>query len=268
MAETKKTTKRIMIWAHPRTRSTILEMCLAAQPTIKAFHEPYIFVDLFAADRVIDPDFPCMSDLTKAEVQRRLEADYEGYDTVLAKDIPVSIVNDMQYFPRGFIHAFIIRRPDKAIPSLYEKVNGLSSIVDWLKDPITTTSKLVPLDAVLSVAKYVKDELGQKPIIVDGDDLAAAPAATLQKFCSDVGIPFSNSMLKWKPGNGDPFVNEHIMGSPVYDAVYKTATESTHFIVQKKDENNRPLPSDLPIEMVKLIEQSKPIYDELVKLMK
>ena len=44
---------------------------------------------------------------------------------------------------------------------------------------------------------YVKQNYDPHPVVLDGDDLLTDPATMLPVFCNAVGIPFSDSLLRW-----------------------------------------------------------------------
>ena len=48
---------------------------------------------------------------------------------------------------------------------------------------------------------YVKENLDPNPVIIDSDDVLSDPAHMLSKYCSALGVPYSDSMLRW---DGDP----------------------------------------------------------------
>ncbi|XP_072027778.1 uncharacterized protein [Amphiura filiformis] len=47
---------------------------------------------------------------------------------------------------------------------------------------------------------YVKEHFEPNPVIIDTDDLLADPGRVLKAYCQEVGIPYTDDLLQWKPG--------------------------------------------------------------------
>lgn len=89
-------------------------------------------------------------------------------------------------FLREATHTFMIRDPRAAIASHY-RLNpelGRDEIgFAWLYE----------------IYAAVKDATGVEPVVVDGDDLVAAPEAIVEAYCTQVGIPYVPEALQWEP---------------------------------------------------------------------
>jgi hypothetical protein len=46
----------------------------------------------------------------------------------------------------------------------------------------------------------VRDAGGDPSVVIDSDDLAARPGATMAAYCAAVGLPFIPRALVWEPG--------------------------------------------------------------------
>ncbi|CAG8726976.1 12655_t:CDS:1 [Racocetra fulgida] len=97
-------------------------------------------------------------------------------------------------------HTFLIRDPVKSVKSLYRTSMAIN------KDPTSPWYgyEFIPLSLGLSelveLFNYVKDELGQTPIVVDADDLCNDSKKVLGKYCEMVNVDFKESMLTWEAG--------------------------------------------------------------------
>ena len=96
-----------------------------------------------------------------------------------------------------YTHCFLIRRPDKVARSFLrfaEKTgatDGGSTYFD------ADELGFVELEQVYRV---VTEELHvATPVVIDADELVAAPEKVLRAWCRAVGLPFEGSMLKWQP---------------------------------------------------------------------
>jgi hypothetical protein len=51
----------------------------------------------------------------------------------------------------------------------------------------------------------VRRATGQVPLVLDGDELAAAPEAATARFCAVTGLPPRPEALRWQPGKQQVF---------------------------------------------------------------
>ena len=92
--------------------------------------------------------------------------------------------------------------------------------------------------------------LGQKPIVIDSDDILANPKVALMALCECVGIDFDPAMLRWKAGAR---LEDGVWASLWYDAVHK----STGFGAA---------PGPIPVvgsKFADILEQAQMIYRQL-----
>lgn len=90
-------------------------------------------------------------------------------------------------FLRGVTHTFLIRHPREAIASHFALHPGLGRDeigFAWLHE----------------IFAAVTAECGAVPVVVDSGDLVERPAATVERYCDLVGIPFRPEALSWQPG--------------------------------------------------------------------
>ena len=45
--------------------------------------------------------------------------------------------------------------------------------------------------------KYIQENIDEKPIVIDCDDLLAEPAKVVPAYCQAVGLPYDEKLLKW-----------------------------------------------------------------------
>ena len=74
-------------------------------------------------------------------------------------------------------HAFLIRRPENIAASFY----ALS--------PDMSINK-IGLEIMCELRAAVRDAGGGPSVVIDSDDLAARPGATMAAYCAAVGLPF------------------------------------------------------------------------------
>lgn len=93
-------------------------------------------------------------------------------------------------------HAFLIRTPEKAVPSYYR-------LCVPPKSEVTGFDYFEPEEVGVRESKMLYDwfvEKGKKPIIVDAATLLSDPAPTMERFCNSCGIDFTSEMCSWEGG--------------------------------------------------------------------
>jgi Sulfotransferase domain len=173
----------LALWSAPRCRSTPFLRMMAERGDRLVVHEPFSHVADFGAAEV---------DGRMVHTERALiDALHE-----LASERPVFFkdTTDFHYpellrdtaFLRDSTHTFMIRDPKAAIASHYRlNLNlGCEEIgFAWLYE----------------IYAAVRDATGVEPVVIDGDDLVAAPEAIVRAYCAQVGIPYVQEALQWKP---------------------------------------------------------------------
>jgi Sulfotransferase domain len=148
---------------------------------------------------VVHEPFSHVADFGAAEVGSRVvRSERELIDALqeLAAERPLFFkdTTDFHYpellgdtrFLREATHTFMIRDPRAAIASHY-RLNpelGRDEIgFAWLHE----------------IYAAVRDATGVDPVVVDGDDLVAAPEAVVTAYCARVGIAYVPEALQWEP---------------------------------------------------------------------
>jgi hypothetical protein len=85
-------------------------------------------------------------------------------------------------------HAFLIRRPEEIAASYYAL---------WPDMRIHE----VGLETLHELHAAVRDAGGNRPVVIDSDDLVARPEATMAAYCAAVDLPFIPQALTWEPGD-------------------------------------------------------------------
>jgi hypothetical protein len=84
-------------------------------------------------------------------------------------------------------HAFLIRRPEEIAAFYYALYPDMSI-------------NAIGLKALHELHAAVRDAGGNRPVVIDSDDLQARPEATMAAYCAAVGLPFIPQALAWEPG--------------------------------------------------------------------
>ncbi|CAG8681234.1 9214_t:CDS:2, partial [Ambispora leptoticha] len=209
--------KPIILWCHPRTVSSAFERAfLQRSDEFICFHEPFVNAYYYGLGK----------NVVKSGVD--LNTRKEAYSTLIHDIIKKNrneskrvFVKDMAMYTKGhygpdgdgifsketilnMIHTFLIRKPEKSVKSYYRVIVSLrEDNIDNIDSPwhgIEFDPAYLGIKELRELFDYVKDELGQPPILLDADDLLQDPHGTMSKYCELLGISFKDSMLTWNKG--------------------------------------------------------------------
>lgn len=176
-----------MLWSAPRCRSTAFLRMMMERGDFLVLHEPFSHVADFGSaqvgDRTVHDEAELLAGLRELGERQ----------PVFVKD-----TTDFRYpglladadFLRRATHTFMIRDPRAAIAS-HLRLNP-----DLGRDEIGFAWLGEIFDAV-------RDATGERPVVIDGDDLVAHPEEVVRAYCERVGIPFLPHALSWRSGMVD-----------------------------------------------------------------
>jgi hypothetical protein len=143
-------------------------------------------------------------------------------------------------------HTFIIRTPEKSVPSLYRAY--VTNNQKFIHDDIGYPELQVLFEFLTELA-------GSRPPLIDASDLLAEPKAIMRMYCeSAIYDRFEPSMLEWTSGRVEAFDK--------WPGWHIEAQHSTGFNqVQKTTGGKEDLV--LPDDVQQLIEQNMLIYNAL-----
>ena len=138
---------------------------------------------------------------------------------VFCKQITFCLVNRYHFLPEkssNYRYTFLLRHPFRVfkswrkglfdivtqIPELYPREKKTWEDFHFMRD-VPDKYKIVGRNFIelYDQWQYVKKNLDPNPIIIDSDELLSDPELMISKFCAAVGIPYSESLIKW---DGDP----------------------------------------------------------------
>lgn len=179
--------KMVGLWAHPRSRSTVLERVFIERGDFEVFHEPFAHM-AFTAESAIPSD----------EWDHSLPTTYEGIKQqliqarerrpVFHKDMCYHCLDDLKVdleFLGQQDNIFIIREPASSIISHHRVHPDM------------------PLHAIGHKALYevfcvVTKLTGKVPYVINADDLATDPHTVIRKLCDYLQIEFLPHAMTWK----------------------------------------------------------------------
>lgn len=137
----------------------------------------------------------------------------------------------------GFVHAFLIRPPERMIAS-------------YLRKRETAHFEDFGLERQAEFFEREADRLGQAPPVVDANDVLANPAAVLSNLCLALGISWDPGMLSWAPGR-------RLTDGPWAPHWYGAVERSTGF------GSPEPATVDLADDARLLADRCRPYYERL-----
>ncbi len=184
-------THRIAMWSGPRNISTAMMRSWENRPDCSVVDEP--FYACYLSETGLD--HPCREAILQAqscergEVIRQLSVDPVAsglfYQKHMTHHMPVAM--DMSWC-EGLLHCFLIRDPAEIIASYLQKMPTVS------EDAIGIVRQLALFDEITQIS-------GERPLVIDSNDVLKNPAHILGQLCDHWQIPrHSDYMLTWPPG--------------------------------------------------------------------
>ena len=142
--ELKQPSLRVILWAPPRSLSTVFEKCLSYVDGVQVVNEPYNTASHDGPEKRIstNPVTESFQEFMKKAsedddeeivgwdnnictyqwVKDTLEAEYPTKKLVFCKDLIPGIIDHFDMIPRGYRHTFLIRNPRKTALSIRKLV--------------------------------------------------------------------------------------------------------------------------------------------------
>ncbi|UJR16754.1 hypothetical protein I4U23_003654 [Adineta vaga] len=263
--------KIVFLWCHPRSISTAVERAFMQRQDFITFHEPFGEPFYFGPERISDyyDDEYCakhehanttyekiineffsaaninnkkvfVKDMARHVIRKDHRSDHSDNPTVLPID-----------FLKRCYHTFLIRTPEKALPSLYNVFTS-GRCVNY--DRFYTNE--MGIRELRALFQFITKLNGIRPTLIDSADLLREPEIYVKKYCEySIEDQFEPSMMEWKAEKIDAFDK----WSGFHDAVQ----QSTGFKKQIKSNDDQNV--DLPGFIQEAIEENIPIYNELTK---
>lgn len=179
--------RMVALWAHPRSRSTVLERVFIERGDFEVFHEPFASVAFDEHSAIPHDDLNCGLPRTYEGVKSLLRTTRQTRD-VFHKDMCYHCLEELKADP-GFLleqqNVFIIREPAQAIASHFALFQQM------------------PLQAIGHKALYeifclITKLTGKIPYVVNGEDLAKRPEETVRRLCDHLQLEFLPRALSWE----------------------------------------------------------------------
>jgi hypothetical protein len=240
--------KRIWMWSAPRSRSTAIERSMMERKDMTVIEPSEPFINLYynGPERRSNRNLHANTAQEPARLVEIVRLMLQNVMTpyVFSKNMAFYLSERFRAVStrrllEGGVNSFLIRDPRAALPSHFKQDHDF-------------TMEEAGYGRLRQLFKLVTGSVGQKPIVIDGDDFCRAPERMMQKYCAAVEIPFDPTSMKWKAGQIPQFDG--------YGAWTENAEASTGFVPPPKE-----LPDlvTLPPHIIKLIEKCRGHYEFL-----
>ncbi|KAJ7761921.1 hypothetical protein DFH07DRAFT_413568 [Mycena maculata] len=284
----------VILWVHPRSTSTMFECAMLQRPDFQVLHEPMGDAWYFGSERVSKrysaevcaKDFAQYSTSTFKKTWEGIIKPADGSKRVFSKDmaqyifpLPSSSNDSVPSFgPSGnptliptealldsdIQHTFLIRTPEKAVPSYHRLCYPGSETGFEYWDPEEAGYRELRL-----LFDFLRSH-GRAPVILESAELLAHAPEVMKSWCESAGIEFNEKMLQWDEGT-----KEHFKKWPGFH----TAAENSQGIGRGVKEKYKTLynyavngkgssPPDLPEDVRKCIADNMADYNYLLSFVK
>ncbi|BGO99501.1 hypothetical protein RTG_02080 [Rhodotorula toruloides ATCC 204091] len=214
----------IILWVHPRSTSTAFECMLLARPDeFEVLHEPMGETWYYSKERVskrfddkicdesghgelsyakawaeVAKPHPTMRKFSKDMAQYLIDTSSPNGTVAASFNGAKTTPNNPTLIPTSELlqphisHTFLIRHPNKAVPS-YARLcyPGAPTGFDYF-DPSEMGYKELRM-----LFDFIREKTGKTPLLVESEELLKAPSKVVKAWCEHVGIEFKQEMLEW-----------------------------------------------------------------------
>lgn len=236
-------TIRIAMWSGPRNLSTAMMRSFGSRADTFVSDEPFYgcFLKDSGADHPMREEVIAAMDCDWAGVMASLKGPApDGSPVWYQKQMWHHMVGPIGYADfAGFIHAFLIREPERMIASYLHKREA-AAFEDF------------GLERQAEFFEREAERLGHAPPVIDANDVLANPEVVLTKLCEALGIPWERAMLAWEPGRRQT-------DGPWAPHWYAAVEASCGFGPPETE------PVDLPDEARRVAGRCRPLYERLAR---
>ncbi|QSB19077.1 sulfotransferase family protein [Pseudomonas sp. 15A4] len=234
--------RMIALWAHPRSRSTVLERVFIERGDFEVFHEPFSHMAFDEHSAIPHGDLNC-----------GIPRDYEAIKALLrnARQRSSVLHKDMCYHCLAPLKAdaeflmeqqnvFIIRDPARAI---------LSHYAIFPQMPV----QAIGHQALYEIFCEVRRLTGKTPWVINAEDLASRPEHTVRRLCDHLQLDFMPDALNWNATCPEQW--------KTWRGWHKDAENSTTITAGSADFDERPLHADS--RLLTYYQLHRPFYERM-----
>ncbi|WP_397452275.1 sulfotransferase family protein [Pseudomonas sp. NA-150] len=178
--------RMIALWAHPRSRSTVLERVFIERGDFLVFHELFAHMAFDQHSAIPSDNLDCGLPTTYETIKTKLRlARQDGH--VFHKDMAYHCLDDLKADPDFLLeqqHVFIIREPGRSI---------LSHFAIFPQMPLAAIGH----QALHELFCQLSHLTGKIPWVINADDLARHPVETVHRLCDYLELEFLPHAMSW-----------------------------------------------------------------------
>ncbi|MFE5730298.1 sulfotransferase family protein [Streptomyces sp. NPDC056528] len=174
----------LALWSAPRSRSTAFFRMMCERGDFQVLHEPFSYLAEFGEVEVGGARLRSERELLAALRETGEAGPLFFKDTT--DERYAGVLADERFLAHDAAHTFIIRHPRETIASYYAVNPGVKC-------------HQIGFEAQYEIFEAVSRSTGRKPVVIDGNDLAEKPAATVRAYTEAVSIPYLENALNWRP---------------------------------------------------------------------
>jgi hypothetical protein len=233
----------IAMWAHQRAMSTAFLRMMIERGDVTVIHEP--LVTLIDEGRVTVPDGA--GGMIEVDSEEALFAQMRKLAqtrTVFFKDTVEHRYAYLFEHPEAiadFEHTFIVREPRRTISSLYH-----------MKPAITCPE--VGYEHLFEIFELARNLKGRLPTVIDAERLIADPRAVVRRWCDQVGLPYLEHALSWRPEDRPEWQRTRQWHTRVAESSGFAATSHAYTV----SADNHPV-------LKRYLDHHQPFYEELIR---
>ncbi|XP_022108084.1 branched-chain-amino-acid aminotransferase-like protein 2 [Acanthaster planci] len=280
---------RLLVWAVPRSLSTVLTKCLSFVEDSLVIFEPYFCAYLLGPQRFVPEVLDAVEEVGLANYEKeaaeltsvkggfeasectyewareQLEADHVGKRFVFCKDIASAVIigDKLEFLPRDYRHVFLIRHPLRVFPSMKEMIRLTERAShDFSLDEVKRFPTYSMFRDASDLSDHIRKEQKQEAIIIDADDLQQDPRGVLSALFTAIGMPFQERLLNWEAGDAVSrswFISTTQLRGNQIGQYYKNAFASTCFLRPSALPDRESLSADI----LRCVDASMPYYKKM-----
>jgi hypothetical protein len=198
---------RIAMWSGPRNLSTAMMRSFGARSDTFCIDEPFYaaYLSLTGLKHPMWKEIVDHHETDPAKVGRLLAREPVEAGLFYQKHMTHHMIPGIPIdWMAGMKHAFLIRHPARVIASYRNKMEQVST------DALGYSRQL----ELFQIAETLT---GQRPVVIDSDDVLRQPDRLLRALCDALSIPYQKTMLHWRSG---PRPEDGVWARHWYDRVY------------------------------------------------
>lgn len=232
----------VILWSHPRSRSTALERAFIEREDFYVIHEPLSLYRYKGAneDDILNALLLLPNSITYSCLK---EITYMGTlaKNIFIKEFPYHSMNaTIKLLSKPYKHIFLVRDP-------------LSTIFSWQKIYPEFEEYELGYKELLETIRHYIEIYNETPLIIHSDELQTNADQIMRKVCKHTKINYVIEMCNWSQ-------REKIDAWNVWDQYHKEATNSTGFLAKTRNYK-----VNLSDRNKKYLEITKPYYDDICK---